>query len=117
MKNSCGSSSSCERALEHPERIPDNYEQLGGARGFGDGTNERFMRRVWREMYPTEPVPGPEGEEEFRDDLRRTITGEITETTATTWQYVMLCDGDLDILVDKARRTWQRFYPDEPLPG
>ncbi|HLK77608.1 MAG TPA: hypothetical protein VKU77_28665 [Streptosporangiaceae bacterium] len=43
-------------ALAHPGRLPD--DELFKAVDYGDGSDERFLRRVWRDLYGDEPVAG-----------------------------------------------------------
>jgi hypothetical protein len=41
-------------ALADPGRLPD--DELFKAVDYGDGSDERFLRRVWRDLYGDEPV-------------------------------------------------------------
>jgi hypothetical protein len=43
------------RALIHPERVPQ--AELSKAAQYDDGSAEKFLRRLWRDLYPDEPVP------------------------------------------------------------
>lgn len=43
-------------ALADPGRLPD--DELFKAVDYGDGSDERFLRRVWRDLYGDEPVAG-----------------------------------------------------------
>ena len=43
-----------QRALADPSRLPD--DELFKAVDFGDGSDERFLRRLWRDLYGDEPV-------------------------------------------------------------
>jgi hypothetical protein len=43
-------------ALADPGRLPD--DELFKAVDYGDGSDERFLRRVWRDLYGDEPVGG-----------------------------------------------------------
>ncbi|MGH3205871.1 MAG: hypothetical protein ACRDOA_15840 [Streptosporangiaceae bacterium] len=43
-------------ALSDPGRLPD--DELFKAVDYGDGSDERFLRRVWRDLYGDEPVAG-----------------------------------------------------------
>jgi hypothetical protein len=42
------------RALADPGRLPD--DELFKAVDYGDGSDERFLRRLWRDLYGDEPV-------------------------------------------------------------
>jgi hypothetical protein len=103
-------------ALLDPAQLPDGA--IDWAANYDDGNQVRYLRRLWRDLYPDEPVPG--GDEEFRDDLRKLIHGEITKsyTTPTIRYYNDLSPrtSDPEKLKDLGRRIWRRFYPDEPLP-
>lgn len=41
-------------ALADPGRLPDN--ELSKAVEFDDGSNEAFLRRLWRDLYGDEPA-------------------------------------------------------------
>lgn len=43
-------------ALADPGRLPD--DELFKAVDYADGSDERFLRRVWRDLYGDEPVEG-----------------------------------------------------------
>jgi hypothetical protein len=43
-----------QEALTDPGRLPD--DELFKAVDYGDGSDERFLRRVWRDLYGDEPV-------------------------------------------------------------
>lgn len=43
------------KALLNPDVIPD--DELYEAVQFDDGSEEKFLRRLWRDLYPDEPVP------------------------------------------------------------
>ncbi|HEV2251959.1 MAG TPA: hypothetical protein VGS06_02075 [Streptosporangiaceae bacterium] len=43
-------------ALTDPGRLPD--DELFKAVDYGDGSDEGFLRRVWRDLYGDEPVAG-----------------------------------------------------------
>lgn len=34
-------------------------EALSTAAEYGDGSDEAFLRRLWRDLYPDEPIPTP----------------------------------------------------------
>jgi hypothetical protein len=44
------------QALRAPADVPqaDLYREVQ----YGDGSAERFLRRLWHDLYPDEPVPG-----------------------------------------------------------
>jgi len=44
------------QALTDPAALPD--EELSEAVEYEDGSDERFLRRVWRDLYGDEPVAG-----------------------------------------------------------
>lgn len=44
-------------ALADPGRLPD--DELFKAVDYGDGSDERFLRRLWDDLYGDEPVVGP----------------------------------------------------------
>ena len=48
--------SELREALADPGRLPD-YE-LFKAVDYGDGSDERFLRRLWRDLYGDEPAAG-----------------------------------------------------------
>lgn len=100
------------QALADPTQIPGK-ESLYHAGHFDDGSDERYLRRLWRDLYPDEPVPG--GDEEFREDLRKLIRGEVDKVPDTVDYYVDVT-GTPDERIARAREVWQKFYPDEPLP-
>ena len=41
-------------ALANPSRLPDN--ELFKAVDYGDGSDEAFLRRLWRDLYGDEPA-------------------------------------------------------------
>ena len=43
-------------ALTDPQRLPD--DELFKAVDYGDGSDERFLWRLWRDLYGDEPVAG-----------------------------------------------------------
>jgi hypothetical protein len=43
-----------QEALADPSRLPD--DELFKAVDYGDGSDERFLRRLWRDLYGDEPV-------------------------------------------------------------
>jgi len=43
-------------ALTDPGQLPD--DELFKAVDYGDGSDERFLRRVWRDLYGDEPTAG-----------------------------------------------------------
>jgi hypothetical protein len=101
-------------ALLDPSQIP-HPKALSRAAGYDDGNDLRFLRRLWRDLYPDEPVPG--GDDEFREDLRKLIHGEVNRVPTTVDYYVPSpLPTDPDDLQAAGRQVWQRFYPDEPLP-
>ena len=103
-------------ALEDPNRIPGNatHKTLFRAAEYGDGTDERFLKRLWRELYPDEPVPG--GDEEFRTDLIAVMRGEkrLSHSSIRPYSQHYLRSGMSD--PEFARMVWQKKYPDEPPP-
>lgn len=100
-------------ALDDPTRIPG--DALHDAAKFSDGSDERFLRRLWRDLYPDEPVPG--GDEEFRADLRRLANGEVEKVPSTVDYYDENWHRPKtpDELRALGREVWAKFYPDEPL--
>ncbi|MEU4223683.1 hypothetical protein AB0F17_05270 [Nonomuraea sp. NPDC026600] len=40
-------------ALDFPEEAPSLYRAVR----YSDGSTQRFLRRLWRDLYPDEPVP------------------------------------------------------------
>jgi len=42
-----------QEALAHPEQLPDN--ELFKAVQYDDGSNEAFLRRLWRDLYGDQP--------------------------------------------------------------
>jgi hypothetical protein len=44
-------------ALADPGLLPD--DELFKAVDYGDGSDEKFLRRLWRDLYGDEPVGGP----------------------------------------------------------
>jgi hypothetical protein len=44
------------RAIVDPSELPEweLYREVQ----FDDGSAEKFLRRLWRDLYPDEPVPG-----------------------------------------------------------
>ena len=44
------------QALADPGTLPD--EELSEAVEYDDGSDERFLRRVWRDLYGDEPAGG-----------------------------------------------------------
>lgn len=99
--------------LPHPGALND---AAGGM--YDDGDARSFLRRLWRDLYHGEPVPG--GDDEFRDDIRKLIHGEVDRVPFTVSYYddrpVLTSTNDVEELQALGRRIWQRFYPDEPLP-
>jgi len=98
--------------LTDPDKIP--RAALSDAAGYGDGTPERFLRRLWRELYPDEPVPG--GDEEFRNDLIAVMKGEKDLYDTTVKAYTEFYDDTGMSDQEYARMIWQKKYPDEPPP-
>jgi hypothetical protein len=45
------------QALTDPSQLPKN--ELDDAVEYDDGTDEKFLRRLWRDLYGDEPVTGP----------------------------------------------------------
>ncbi|MBG0816638.1 hypothetical protein [Planomonospora sp. ID82291] len=45
------------RALAAPAEAPPLYRAVR----YGDGDVESFLRRLWRDLYPDEPVPSRSG--------------------------------------------------------
>jgi hypothetical protein len=43
-------------ALADPGQLPDH--ELFKAVDYGDGSDERFLRRLWRDLYGEEPIAG-----------------------------------------------------------
>lgn len=102
-------------ALADTSQIPGE-ETLHSVAHFVEGNDERFLRRLWRDLYPGEPVPG--GDDEFRDDLRQVIHGEVDRLPWTVYAYRFQYDASISDSGDAAfgRRIWQDLYPDEPVP-
>jgi hypothetical protein len=44
------------QAILTPEKLPD--DELYSAVQYDDGSAADFLRRLWRDLYPDEPVPG-----------------------------------------------------------
>lgn len=44
------------QALADPSALPD--EELSEAVEYSDGSDERFLRRLWRDLYGDEPTAG-----------------------------------------------------------
>jgi hypothetical protein len=44
-----------EDALGDPGRLPD--DELFKAVDYGDGSDERFLHRIWHDLYGDQPVP------------------------------------------------------------
>jgi hypothetical protein len=44
------------QAIENPSEIP--ADELYEAVQYDDRSDEAFLRRLWRDLYPDEPVPG-----------------------------------------------------------
>lgn len=42
-------------ALRDPAALPE--DALFTAAQYGDGSDEAFLRRLWRDLYPDEPIP------------------------------------------------------------
>lgn len=101
-------------ALLDPGEIP-HPEALYQAGQFDDGTDQRFLRRLWRDLYPDEPVPG--GDDEFREHLRQLIDGEVDQVPRTVDPYdeMFYRKKTPHELRQLGRTVWKRFYPDEPL--
>ena len=45
-----------QQALSHPGQLPD--DELSEAVEYDDGSDEAFLRRLWRDLYGEEPVDG-----------------------------------------------------------
>lgn len=43
-----------QEALADPSRLPD--DELFKAVDYGDGSDERFLRRLWHDLYGDEPI-------------------------------------------------------------
>ncbi|GAB3399995.1 hypothetical protein [Flindersiella endophytica] len=103
-------------ALLDPSQLPDGA--IYWAASYDDGNQVRYLRRLWRDLYPGEPVPG--GDDEFREDLRKLISGEVEHrplpTTVIEYDDSWGKPATVEELQELGRRIWQRFYPDEPLP-
>jgi hypothetical protein len=103
-------------ALLDPSKVPDGA--IFWAASYDDGNDIRFLRRLWRDLYPSEPVP--DGDDEFREDLRKLIHDEVDRVPSTVSYYDNLNPRDWsrtpDELQTLGRTVWKRFYPDEPLP-
>lgn len=78
---------------------------------YDDGSGDRYLRRVWRDLYPGEPVPG--GDEEFRAALRQTILDNPHPLPLILTYYI---DFRLPDFRPDARAVWQRHFPNEPVP-
>ncbi|GAB3768408.1 hypothetical protein [Microlunatus parietis] len=86
-------------------------ENIGSITAFDDGSGMLYLRRLWRDLYPGEPVPG--GDDEFRETLRRTILQDLDELPEMLIHYI---DFDLPDFRPAARALWERHFPDEPVP-
>ena len=42
-------------ALSDPSRLPNN--ELFEKAKYSDGSDEKFLQRLWRDLYPDEPLP------------------------------------------------------------
>ena len=47
------------QALADPGQLPQG--QLDNAAEYGDENDEKFLRRLWRDLYGGEPVPDSDG--------------------------------------------------------
>jgi hypothetical protein len=45
------------QAVTHPGQVP--RDGLSSDVEYDDGSPEAFLRRLWRDLYSDEPVPGP----------------------------------------------------------
>lgn len=100
-------------ALLDPNQLPDGA--VAWAASYDDGDAVRYLRRLWRDLYPGEAVPG--GDDEFREELRQLINGEVDRVPGDVGYYSPIpLPTDPDELKTLGRRIWERFYPDEPLP-
>jgi hypothetical protein len=99
-------------ALNNPTQIPD--DALFESAKYSDGSDERFLRRLWRDLDPDEPVPG--GDEEFREDLRRVVNGEVDLLPSTVRVYGQRFNRPGVGPGEFGRRIWREVYPNEPLP-
>jgi hypothetical protein len=45
------------QAIAHPGQVP--CDELSSHVQYEDGRTERFLRRLWHDLYGDEPVPGP----------------------------------------------------------
>jgi hypothetical protein len=104
-------------ALLDPSQIP-HPKALFEAAKYDDGDARSFLRRLWRDLYPGEPVPG--GDDEFREDLRMLIHGEVGRVPFAVSYYddrpALSSTNDAEELKSLGQRIWRRIYPDEPLP-
>lgn len=48
--------SELRQAILSPERVP--RDELNRAVQYDDGSVEKFLRRLWRDLYPDESFPG-----------------------------------------------------------
>ena len=53
MGRSASSGTELREALADPSRLPDN--ELFKAVQYDDGSNEAFLRRLWRDLYGDQP--------------------------------------------------------------
>lgn len=103
-------------ALADPNQIPGNaaHQTLYHAAEYSDTSDDRFLRRLWRELYPNEAVPG--GDEEFRSDLIAIARGESELIESSVYPYTEQYADAATSDSDYARMIWQQKYPDEPIP-
>jgi hypothetical protein len=100
-------------ALLAPDKLPDGA--LFRAVFYDDEDDVSYLRRLWRDLYPREQVPG--GDDGFREDLRKLVHGELDRVpSAVTYYSSRPLPMDPDELKTLGREVWQRFYPEEPLP-
>ena len=52
-RRSAYSGTELQEALADPEQLPDN--ELFKAVQYDDGSNEAFLRRLWRDLYGDQP--------------------------------------------------------------
>ncbi len=45
------------QAITHPGQVP--HDELSSHVQYEDGSPEKLLRRLWRDLYGDEPVPGP----------------------------------------------------------
>ncbi|MFC7623635.1 hypothetical protein [Microlunatus sp. GCM10028923] len=94
------------------ENFDDEVERhIDYISAYDDDSGAHYLRRVWRDLYPGEAVPG--GDDEFREALRQTILQDLDELPEMLIHYI---DFDLPDFRPAARTVWELHFPNEPVP-